>query len=66
MCEQNSLVLGGAVQAEGVSFIFHLDAVVERIRQEPLPLSVLPPSEHSCKKGDHWFSYTGERKAKPS
>lgn len=27
---------------EGVSFIFHLDAVVERIRQGPLPLSVAP------------------------
>lgn len=46
----------------GVTFIFHSDAVVERISQEPLLLSLLPLPELSCRnKGGSSSSYTGER-----
>lgn len=51
MCEQNSLVRGGLCRLEGVSFIFHSDAVVERIRQGPLPLSVAPSLWAQLQKG---------------
>lgn len=50
----------------GVSFIFHSDAAVERISQEPLLLSWLSLPELRCKnKGRCSSSYTGGRKPKP-
>lgn len=47
-----------------VSFIFHWDADVERISQEPLLLSWLSLPELRC-KGCCSSSHTGERKPKP-
>lgn len=41
-------VLCGA--GRGVSFIFHAEAAMERTGQDPLPLSLLPLPELSCKK----------------
>lgn len=53
ICEQSSLV-GEVLRrtGRGVSFIFHSEAAVERISQDPLLLSLLPLPELRCKNKD--------------